>query len=161
MALLVAGVVLCVVVVVGSGVEWGRLLVNGRLVVIEDGLSLWQGVVVLIAAAAGALAMALSVAASRGRPAALAALASGVVITVVSIQALVWLVTRPDAIAAQVKAGAEAIPLTGYVVPPIESVLGPGGWMALAAGILLLMLGLVALVVPAWRGRTGATRSSG
>jgi uncharacterized membrane protein HdeD (DUF308 family) len=60
-----------------------------------------------------------------------------------------------------VKAGAEAIPLTGYVVPPIESVLGPGGWMALAAGILLLMLGLVALVVPAWRGRTGATRSSG
>jgi hypothetical protein len=137
MALLVAGVVLCVVVVVGSGVEWGRLLVNGRLVVIEDGLSLWQGVVVLIAAAAGALAMALSVAASRGRPAALAALASGVVITVVSIQALV------------------------YVVPPIESVLGPGGWMALAAGILLLMLGLVALVVPAWRGRTGATRSSG
>lgn len=161
MVLLVAGIVFSVAAVVGAGIEWGRLLVNGRLVVIEDGLSMWQGIVVLVAAAVGALLMAFAVAASRARPAAVASLVSGVVIAIVSVQALVWLVTRPDDIAAQVKAGAEAIPLKGYVVPPIESVLGPGGWISLAAGILLVVLGVAGLVVPAWRGRGGAGRASG
>lgn len=161
MVLLVAGIVFSVAAVVGAGIEWGRLLVNGRLVVIEDGLSLWQGVVVMVAAALGVLLMAFAVAASRGRPAAAAALVSGAVIVAVSAQALVWLVTRPDDIAAQVKAGAEAIPLKGYVVPPIESVLGPGGWISLVAGALLVVLGVAGLVLPAWRGRAGATRSSG
>lgn len=161
MVLLVAGIVLSVAAVVGAGIEWGRLLVNGRLVVIEDGLSMWQGVVVMVTAALGVLLMAFAVAASRGRPAAVAALVSGAVISAVSVQALVWLVTRPDDIAAQVKAGAEAIPLKGYVVPPIESVLGPGGWMSLVAGILLMVLGVAGLVLPAWRGRAGAARASG
>lgn len=159
MALLVVGLVLAMTAIIGAALEWGRLIVNGRLVVIEDGLSTWQGVVVLVVAALGALAMALSVAASRRRPAAVAALVSGVVIAGVAIDALSWLVTRPDDIAAQVKAGAEAIPLKGYVVPPIESVLGPGGWIALAAGLLLALLGLVALLVPAWRGRRGPGRA--
>lgn len=68
LALLSAGVVLFALAIVGSGVEWGRLLVNGRLVVVEDGLSLWQGVTVLAAAAAGALLMGIAAASGRGRP---------------------------------------------------------------------------------------------
>ena len=155
LALLVAGVALAATAVVASGIEWGRLLVRGRLVVIEDGLSLWQGVTVLVVAAVGALVMALAVAASRGRLAALAALASGVAIAIVCVQALVWLVTRPDAIADQVRAGAESIPLKGYVVPSIESIVGPGAWVALVAGVLLTLVGLVGVVVPSWRRRRG------
>ncbi|MGB0730685.1 MAG: hypothetical protein ACPGRF_00720, partial [Miltoncostaeaceae bacterium] len=54
LVLLVAGVAACIAVVIGTGLEWGRLLVNGRLVVAEGGLSLWQGVVALVAAAIAA-----------------------------------------------------------------------------------------------------------
>lgn len=154
--LLSAGVVLFVLAIVGSGIEWGRLLVKGRLVVVEDGLSLWQGVVVLVAAAVGAVLMGTAVAAGRGRLAAAAALVAGAVIAAASLAAITWLVTRPSEIADQVRAGAEAIPLKGYVVPPIESLIGAGAWVSLVAGSLLLLLGLVGLVVPAWRGRRGA-----
>ena len=73
-----------------------------------------------------------------------------------SVQALVWLVTRPDAIADQVRAGAESIPLKGYVVPSIESIVGPGAWVALVAGVLLTLVGLVGVVVPSWRRRRTA-----
>jgi hypothetical protein len=111
---------------------------------------------VLVVAAVGALVVGLAVAASRGRLAALAALVSGVAIAIVCVQALVWLVTRPDAIADQVRAGAESIPLKGYVVPSIESIVGPGAWVALVAGVLLTLVGLVGVVVPSWRRRRGA-----
>lgn len=157
LALLSAGVVLFALAIVGSGVEWGRLLVNGRLVVVEDGLSLWQGVTVLAAAAAGALLMGIAAASGRGRLSAASALLAGTVIMVASIAALAWLVTRPSDIADRVRRGAEAIPLRGYVVPPIESLIGPGAWMSLAAGALLVVLGVAGLVIPAWRGRRRAT----
>jgi hypothetical protein len=153
LALLVVGVALFVVVIVGSSLEWGRLLVNGRLVVAESGLSMWQGVTALAAAVIGAVTMGVLVAAGRGVPAAAVAVAAGIVITVVSLLALVHLVTRPDDIAATVRAGAEAIPLKGYVVPPIESIVGPGAWMALGAGAAVVAVGLVGLLVPAWRRR--------
>ncbi len=156
LCLLVAGVAPAVAAVVASGLEWGRLLVNGRLVVIDSGLSLWQGMVVLIAAVAGAVVMALSIAAGRARVASLAALVPGMVIAAVATEALVWLVARPADLADRVRAGAEAIALKGYVVPPIESILGPGGWIALAAGLLMMAAGLLGLVVPAWRARRGA-----
>lgn len=157
--LMSAGVVLFVVAIVGSGIEWGRLLVNGRLVVVDDGLALWQGVVVLVAAAVGAAVMAVAVAAGRGRLAAATALVAGLVIAASSLAAITWLVTRPSDIADQVRRGAESIPLVGYVVPPIESLVGPGAWMALVAGALLLLIGLAGLVVPAWRGRRHARRA--
>ena len=156
LALLVVGVALFVVVIVGTSLEWGRLLVNGRLVVVESGLSLWQGVTALGAAVIGAVAMGVLVAAGRGVAAAAVALAAGVVIAVVSLLALVHLVTRPDDIAATVRAGAESIPLKGYVVPPIESIVGPGAWMALCAGAAVVVLGLIGLLVPAWRRRRAA-----
>lgn len=151
--LLALGVVASVVIIIGASIEWGRLLVDGRLVVIEDGLSLWQGVVALLAAALGAVLMGLLVAAGRGRPAALTALVTGAVVTAVSAHALVFLVTRPDDLAATVKAGAEAIPLKGYVVPQIQSIVGPGAWMALIGGVVLALIGLVAVVAGAWSGR--------
>jgi hypothetical protein len=153
LALLVVGVALFVVVIVATSLEWGRLLVNGRLVVAESGLSLWQGVTALGAAVIGAVAMGVLVAAGRGVAAAAVALAAGVVIAVVSLLALVHLVTRPDDIAATVRAGAESIPLKGYVVPPIESIVGPGAWMALGAGAAAVVLGLIGLLMPAWRRR--------
>lgn len=153
MVLMAGGLALCVLAIIGASLEWGRLIVNGRLVVVEDGLSLWQGVTVMTAAAVGALVMALAVASGRGRAAGLVALVAGVVIVVASINALSWLVTRPDELAEQVRAAAEDIPLKGYTVPPIESVVGPGGWMALVAGALLAAAGLVAVVAWAWRGR--------
>lgn len=151
--LLAVSVALFVVVIIGASLEWGRLLVSGRLVVAESGLSLWEGVVALVAAASGALAMGLLVAAGRGVAAAAIALASGVLITVVSLLALAQLVTRPDDLAAAVRAGAESIPLKGYVVPEIQSIMGPGGWMALVAGATVAAVGLMGLVVPAWRRR--------
>lgn len=154
--LLAMGVALFAVAIIGSGIEWGRLLVNGRLVVIDDGLSTWQGVTALIAAATGALLMALAVAAGRARAAAGAALVAGVVIVAAAVAGLTWLVTRPSDIADQVRRGAEAIPLKGYRVPPIESIIGPGAWLVLAAGAALVVLGLVGLVVPAWRARRRA-----
>lgn len=157
--LMAAGVSLCAVAIIGASLEWGRLIVNGRLVVVEDGLSLWQGVTVLVAAAVGALLMALAVASGRGRAAGLVALVAGLVITVMAVNALAWLVTRPEDIAEQVKAAAADIPLTGYVVPPIESIIGPGGWMALASGALLAAAGLVAVITWAWRGRRRAARA--
>lgn len=153
MALMAAGLALCVLAIIGASLEWGRLIVNGRLVVVEDGLSLWQGMTVLVAAAVGALLMGFAVASGRGRAAGLVALVAGIVITMAAISALSWLVTRPDDLAEQVKAAAADIPLKGYVVPPIESIIGPGGWMALAAGALLAAAGLVAVVMWAWRGR--------
>jgi len=153
MVLMAAALALCVVAIVGASLEWGRLIVHGRLVVVEDGLSLWQGVTVLVAAVVGALVMALAVASARGRAMGLVALVAGIVICVASISALSWLVTRPDDIAEQVKGAAADIPLEGYVVPPIESIAGPGGWMALAAGALLAVAGFVAVVTWAWRGR--------
>ena len=153
MALLAGGLALCVLAIIGAGLEWGRLIVNGRLVVVEDGLTLWQGVTVLVVAALGALAMALAVASGRGRAAALIALVAGVAIAAVSMSALSWLITRPGDIAEQVNAAAADIPLKGYVVPPIESIVGPGGWIALVAGALLAVAGLAAVVAWAWAGR--------
>ena len=153
MVLMAGGLALCVLAIIGASVEWGRLIVNGRLVVVEGGLSLWQGVTVMTAAAVAALLMALAVASGRGRAAGLVALVAGVVIAVAAISALSWLVTRPDDLAEQVRTAAEEIPLTGYTVPPIESVIGPGAWMALVAGALLAVAGLVAVVAWAWRGR--------
>lgn len=157
MVLMAGALALCVIAIVGASLEWGRLIVNGRLVAVEAGLSLWQGVTVLVAAAVGALVMAFAVASARGRAAALMALVAGVVICAASISALSWLVTRPDDLADQVKAAAADIPLTGYVVPPIESIVGPGGWIALAAGALLALAGLVAVVTWAWRVRRRGT----
>lgn len=160
MVLMAGGLALCVLAIIGASIEWGRLIVNDRLVVVEDGLTLWQGVVVLVVATLGALAMALAVATGRGRAAGLTALVAGVVITVVAISALSWLVTRPGDIAEQVKAAAADIPLKGYVVPPIESIVGPGGWMALAAGALLALAGLVAVIAWAWAGRRRTGRAA-
>lgn len=153
MVLMAGGLALCVLAIIGASLEWGRLIVNGRLVVVEGGLSLWQGVTVLVAAVVGALLMAFAVASGRGRAAGLVALVAGAVITIVSINALSWLVTRPDELADQVSEAAADIPLEGYVVPRIESVVGPGGWMALAGGVLLAIAGLVAVVTWAWSGR--------
>ena len=155
-ALLAGCVALFVVVIISTSLEWGRLLVNGRLVVAESGLSLWQGVGALVVAGIGAVVMGVLVAAGRGAPAAAAALAAGAIVTVASLLALVQLVTRPDDIAATVRAGAESIPLTGYVVPPIESIVGPGVWIALGAGAAAGVLGLMGLIVPAWRRRRAA-----
>ncbi len=153
LGLLVAGVAFAALAIVGAGVEWGRLLVRGRLIVIDDGLSLWQGVVVLIAAAVGAIAMAFAATTGRTRLVAVVALASGAAITAISAQTLTWLVMRPEELAEQIRAGAQSIPLTGYVVPRIESMIGPGVWMALIAGLLLALTGLVGIVVPGWRRR--------
>ncbi len=155
-ALLVIAVGLFVVVVIGCSLEWGRLLVNGRLVIAESGLSLWQGVTALAAAAIGAVTMGILVAAGRGMAAACVALVSGLVVAVAALVAVVHLVTRPDAIAATVRAGAESIPLKGYVVPPIESIVGPGAWVVLGAGAAIVIVGLAGLVGPAWRRRRGA-----
>jgi hypothetical protein len=154
--LLAAGVVPAIVIIIGASLEWSRLLVNGRVVVVEDGLSLWQGVTAMVAAALGAIAMALLVASGRGRPAALVALLAGALAAAVSAHALVFVVTRPEAIAATVRAGAESIPLPGYVVPEIQSIVGPGAWMAFSGGVLLALVGLGALVASAWRRRSAA-----
>jgi hypothetical protein len=157
MVFLAVGVLLCAVALIGAGLEWGRLVVSGRLVVVQGGLSLWQGVTVLVAAAVGALVMALAVARGRGRAAALVGLIAGVVITAVAGDALAWLVTRPEDLADEVTAAAAGIPLKGYVVPPIESIIGAGAWISLVAGALLLVVSLGAVIISAWRGRRGPT----
>ena len=72
---------------------------------------------------------------------------------VVALLELVHLATRPADIADMARAGAAAIPLKGYRVPLIESMVGPGTWLALAAGAVLALAGLVGVVVPAWRAR--------
>ncbi len=153
MVFLVIAIVLSVVVIVSTGLEWGSLTVRHILVVAEPGTGEWQGVAALVAATAGVLWVGL--AATRGRMAlaALGALVAGLAISVVALLEVVHLVTRPAQIADVVRAGAASIPLKGYRVPPIESSVGPGTWIALAAGAALALVGLVALVVPAWRAR--------
>ena len=74
-------------------------------------------------------------------------------IAVVALIEVIHLVTRPAQIADIARAGAARIPLKGYRVPPIESSVGAGTWLALVAGTALAVVGLVALVVPAWRAR--------
>lgn len=150
---LALAIVLCVAVIVSTGLEWGSLMVRRMLIVSEPGTGEWQGVVALIAATAGLLAIGLSAARGRMRPAALAALMTGAVIVVVAVLEVFHLVTRPSDIAGIVKAGAAQIPIRGYRVPLIESTVGPGTWLALGAGAALALLGLVALVGPAWRAR--------
>lgn len=152
-AFMVLSAVLCMAVILASGLEWGSLSVRRSLVVSEPGTSQWQGVVALIAAIVGLLVIGFAIARGRGRIAALAALGTGVVVTVVAVAELVHLVTRPSDIAEVVKAGAKAIDLRGYRVPLIESGVGPGTWIALTAGALLVLAGLLGVIIPAWRAR--------
>lgn len=152
-SLVVAIAVAVVVVVIGTGLQWGSLSVRGRLVISEPGLGEWQGVVALCVALAvgvwGAFVMAMrSLLAS-----ALAAVVAGLAIVTVSISEVVHLVSRPEDIAEMVRAGARAIPLPGYMVPLIQSAIGPGVWVTLAGGALLVAVGLVALVGSTWRAR--------
>ena len=145
LAFMLVTAVLCVAVILSVGMEWGSLSVRHQLVVSEPGTGEWQGVVALIAAIVGLLAVGFAISRGRGRRAALAALLAGLEV--------VHLVTRPADIANVVRAAAAAIPLKGYRVPLIESMVGPGTWLALAAGALLALVGLVGVVVPAWRAR--------
>ena len=153
LAFMLVTALLCVAIFVSVGMEWGSLFVQRRLVIAEPGIGEWQGVVALVAAILGLLVICVAIARGRGRPAALAALAAGLVTFVVALLELVHLATRPADIAELARAGAAAIPLKGYRVPLIESMVGPGAWLALTAGALLALVGLVGLVVPAWRAR--------
>lgn len=157
--LLAAAVPLFAAAIVGSGIEWGRLLVRGRIVVIDDGLSTWQGVLALVAAVLGAVAAAAAVTAGRARAAAIVTLCSGLVIMAAAASGLARVATRPSDVADEVLRGAESIPLRGYVVPRIDGVVGPGAWVTFAAGAALALLGLTGLVVPAWRARRRAEPS--
>ncbi len=153
LAFMLVAAVLCVAVILSVGMEWGSLSVRHQLVVSEPGTGEWQGVVALIAAIVGLLAVGFAISRGRGRRAALAALLAGLVVFIAALLEVVHLVTRPAQIADVVRAGAAAIPLKGYRVPLIESMVGPGTWLALAAGALLALVGLVGVVVPAWRAR--------
>ena len=153
LAFLLVTALLCVAIVISVGMEWGSLSVQHRLVVTEPGIGEWQGIVALVAAILGLVIIAVASARGRGRPAALAALIAGLVTVVVALLELVHLATRPADIAALARAGAAAIPLKGYRVPLIESMVGPGTWLALVAGALLVVAGLIGVVVPAWRAR--------
>jgi len=153
LAFMLVTAALCAVIIAATGLEWGSLSVHGRLVVSETGTGEWQGLVALVSAIAGLLVIGFATARGRGRPAALAALISGLVVVVAALLEVVHLVTRPTDIAATVRAGAAAIPLKGYRVPLIESAVGTGTWIALLAGALLTLAGLAAVVIPAWRAR--------
>jgi len=153
LAFMLVAAVLCAVVIVATGLEWGSLSVHGRLVVSETGTGDWQGLVALAAAIAGLLVIGVATARGRGRPAALAALIAGLAVLAAAVLEVVHLVTRPTDIAETVRAGAAAIPLKGYRVPLIESAVGAGTWVALLAGVLLALAGLAGLVIPAWRAR--------
>jgi len=156
LSLLLVIVLAVVVVVIGTSLEWGSLAVRGRLVISEGGLGEWQGVVALAAALAGATCGALGMAARSMVAGALGALVAGVVIVVVSVSEVVHLVGRPEVIAEVVRAGARSIPLPGYVVPLIESTIGPGVWVTLAGGAVLAAVGLATLVWSTWRRRARA-----
>lgn len=141
------------VVVIGTGLQWGSLSVRGRLVVSEPGLGEWQGVVALCVALAAGVCGALVMVARSLLASALAVVVAGLVIVTVSISEVVHLVSRPEDIAEVVRAGARSIPLPGYMVPLIQSAIGPGVWVTLAGGALLVAVGLVALVGSTWRVR--------
>ena len=158
LAFLVTAVLLGAVVIIATGLEWGILSVNSRLVVSEPGMGEWQGVVALVAAVAGMLVIGFAMALGRRAIAAMGALISGLVIAAMAIAEVVHLVTRPADIAAVVRAGAAAIPLKGYRKAPIESSVGPGTWLALIAGLLLTLVGLLSVIIPAWRSRRGTAR---
>lgn len=158
LAFLVTAVLLGAVVIIATGLEWGILSVNYRLVVSEPGMGEWQGVVAFVAAVAGMLVIGFAMALGRRAIAAMGALISGLVIAAMAIAEVVHLVTRPADIAAVVRAGAAAIPLKGYRMPPIESSVGPGTWLALIAGLLLTLVGLLSVIIPAWRSRRGTAR---
>ena len=153
LAFMLVTALLCVAIIISVGMEWGSLSVAHRLVVTESGVGEWQGVVALVAAILGLLIIGIAISRGRGRPAALAALIAGLVTFVVALLELVHLATRPADIADMARAGAAAIPLKGYRVPLIESMVGPGTWLALTAGAVLALVGLVGVVVPAWRAR--------
>ncbi len=148
-----ASVLLAMVIIISTGLEWGSLSVRHQLVVAEPGVGEWQGVVVLITSVIGLLAMGLALAVRRRALAAAAALVTGLVVVVMAFAEVVHLATRPQKIADVVRAAADSIPLEGYRVPLIESSVGVGTWLALVAGALLGLVALVALVVPAWRAR--------
>ena len=153
LAFMVVSALMCAAIIVSTGMEWGSLSVRRQLVVSEPGTGEWQGVVALIAAIVGLLVIGLAISRGRGRIAGLTALLTGLVVFVVAVLELVHLATRPADIAEVVRAGAASIPLKGYRVPLIESAVGPGTWIALIAGALLLLVGLAGVVVPAWRAR--------
>lgn len=153
LAFMLVTALLCVTIFISVGLEWGSLSVAHRLVVTEPGIGEWQGVVALMAAILGLLMIGLAISRGRGRPAALAALIAGLVTFAAALLELVHLTTRPADIAELARAGAAAIPLKGYRVPLIESMVGPGTWLALTAGAALALAGLIGLVVPAWRAR--------
>lgn len=148
-----ASVLLAMVIIISTSLEWGSLSVRHRLVVAEIGVGEWQGVVVLITSVIGLMALGLALALGRRALATTAALVTGLVVVVMAFAEVVHLATRPQKIADVVLAGAASIPLKGYQVPLIESSVGVGTWLALVAGALLFLAGLVALVVPVWRAR--------
>lgn len=152
-AFMVVSAVLCVAIILASGMEWGSLSVRRQLVVSEPGTGEWQGLVALGAAIVGLLVIGFAIARGRGRIAALAALIAGLVVAVAAVMEVVHIVTRPSDLAAAVSAGAKAIDLRGYRVPLIESAVGAGTWLALAAGALLVLAGLAGVIIPAWRAR--------
>ncbi|MSO43908.1 MAG: hypothetical protein EXQ74_01145 [Thermoleophilia bacterium] len=153
---LVALIGLSVLVAIGVNLEWGRLAVDGRLVVADTGLALWQGVTVLVVTCIGAALAGLGTSARRTSRTGVMTLVTGVVVTAVAGQAVAHLVARPADIAAAVQAGADSIPLRGYVMPVIESTVGAGAWMTLTAGLLTGILGLAQILIPVWRARPGA-----
>ncbi len=148
-----ASVLLAMVIIISTALEWGSLSVRNQLVVAELGVGEWQGVVVLITSVIGLLAMALALAVGRRALAITAALVTGSVVVMVAFAEVVHLAMRPQKIADEVRAAAASIPLKGYRVPLIESSVGVGTWLALLAGALLFLVGLVALVAPVWRAR--------
>jgi len=148
-----ASVLLVMAIIISTGLEWGSLSVQHRLVVAETGVGEWQGVAVLITSVIGLLAMGLALAVGRRALAAAAVLVTGLVVVVMAFAEVVHLATRPQKIADVVGAAADSIPLKGYLMPLIESSVGAGTWLALLAGALLFLVGLVALVAPVWQAR--------
>jgi hypothetical protein len=120
-----------VMVVVGAGLEWSRVTLDGREISTESGLSRGDGSLTAALAAVAGLAGAAWAGWGRARRAALVTLAAGAGIVLVAVLAMVDVRDQPARIAREV---------TGFL-PRVESVVSPGLWLTLAGGALLVIGG--------------------
>lgn len=133
LGLVVAGLL---AVVVGAGLEWGSITVDGREVTSDTGYSGGDGIITVLLGFVAAVGGALTVGLGSRLYVGVTALAAGLLIVLVAVVNIVDLHGRPSELSRRVSG----------LVSLIESSVGPGLWITLAGGAAIALAGLAGLL---------------